>query len=252
MQTTDTQQTIKDKLDDQNVRIACIGPAGEKLARLACIVNERRVAGRKGLGAVMGSKNLKAIAVRGDSAAGDRRPGDVQGGAQAHARRHEGQPRAVLRVRPLRHRRATSTTAPRSASSRPRTSRRPAPRSSPRRSAWTPWRRAAPARPPAPSARWPAASCASRRRRRTPACSPRGPSTRRSTPSAASPASTTRTPSSAADRLADEFGLDTHLGRRRHRLRHGAVRARHPDRRRHRRPGPALRQSTRPWSSCCA
>ncbi|MEM3602634.1 MAG: aldehyde ferredoxin oxidoreductase C-terminal domain-containing protein, partial [Candidatus Bathyarchaeia archaeon] len=44
---------------------ACIGPAGERLVRYACIINERRAAGRKGLGAVMGSKNLKAIAVKG-------------------------------------------------------------------------------------------------------------------------------------------------------------------------------------------
>jgi len=66
MQSTDAQQTIKDKLHDQNVRISCIGPAGEKLSRLACIVNERRVVGRRGLGAVMGAKNLKAIALRGD------------------------------------------------------------------------------------------------------------------------------------------------------------------------------------------
>ncbi len=64
--TTDTQQCIKDELHDQNVRISCIGPAGEKLSFMAAIVNERRVAGRKGLGAVMGSKNLKAIALRGD------------------------------------------------------------------------------------------------------------------------------------------------------------------------------------------
>ena len=66
MQSGDTQQTIKDKLRDQNVRVACIGPAGEKLSRLACIVNERRVVGRRGLGAVMGAKNLKAIALRGE------------------------------------------------------------------------------------------------------------------------------------------------------------------------------------------
>lgn len=64
--TSDCQQVIKDELNDQNVRVSCIGPAGEKLANLACIVNERRVAGRRGLGAVMGSKNLKAIALRGD------------------------------------------------------------------------------------------------------------------------------------------------------------------------------------------
>ncbi|MGD8387246.1 MAG: aldehyde ferredoxin oxidoreductase family protein [Desulfobacteraceae bacterium] len=63
--TGDCQQIIKNELADQNVRIACIGPAGENLSKLSCIVNERRAAGRKGLGAVMGSKNLKAIAVRG-------------------------------------------------------------------------------------------------------------------------------------------------------------------------------------------
>ena len=65
MMTTDTQLFIKEELNDQNYRIACIGPAGERQVPIACIVNERRAAGRKGLGAVMGSKNLKAIAIRG-------------------------------------------------------------------------------------------------------------------------------------------------------------------------------------------
>lgn len=63
--TTDCSQLIKDKLSDQNIRVACIGQAGENLSPLAAIINERHAAGRKGLGAVMGSKNLKAIAVRG-------------------------------------------------------------------------------------------------------------------------------------------------------------------------------------------
>ena len=67
-QTADCQVMIKDHLRDQAVRIACIGPAGENLSKMACIINERRAAGRRGLGAVMGSKNLKAIAVRGTSA----------------------------------------------------------------------------------------------------------------------------------------------------------------------------------------
>ncbi len=66
MMTTDTQLFIKEMLGDQNYRIACIGPAGERQVPMACIINERRAAGRKGLGAVMGSKNLKAIAVLGD------------------------------------------------------------------------------------------------------------------------------------------------------------------------------------------
>jgi aldehyde:ferredoxin oxidoreductase len=48
--------------------VAIIGPAGEKLVRFACVVNELKHAnGRTGMGAVMGSKNLKAIAVRGNS-----------------------------------------------------------------------------------------------------------------------------------------------------------------------------------------
>ena len=63
--TFDCQQIIKDELRDQNIRVVCIGPAGENLSKIACIINERRAIGRKGLGAVMGSKNLKAIAVRG-------------------------------------------------------------------------------------------------------------------------------------------------------------------------------------------
>ena len=65
MKTTDCQQIIKNELKDQKIRIACIGPAGENLSKMAAIINEMRAAGRKGLGAVMGSKNLKAIAVRG-------------------------------------------------------------------------------------------------------------------------------------------------------------------------------------------
>jgi len=65
MMTTDTQLFIKEELGDHNYRVACIGPAGDRVVPMACIVNERRAAGRKGLGAVMGSKNLKAIAVRG-------------------------------------------------------------------------------------------------------------------------------------------------------------------------------------------
>jgi aldehyde:ferredoxin oxidoreductase len=61
-----TEETIKTELGDYYIRVAAIGTAGEKLTRIACIINEKtRAAGRTGLGAVMGSKNLKAIAVRG-------------------------------------------------------------------------------------------------------------------------------------------------------------------------------------------
>lgn len=63
---SETEDAIKEDLGDYYVRVASIGLAGEKLSRIACIINEKtRAAGRTGLGAVMGSKNLKAIAVRG-------------------------------------------------------------------------------------------------------------------------------------------------------------------------------------------
>jgi aldehyde:ferredoxin oxidoreductase len=63
---SETEEAIKDEIGDYYVRVASIGLAGEKQSRIACIINEKtRAAGRTGLGAVMGSKNLKAVAVRG-------------------------------------------------------------------------------------------------------------------------------------------------------------------------------------------
>jgi aldehyde:ferredoxin oxidoreductase len=62
----ETEDAIREELGDYYIRVAAIGLAGEKLSRIACIINDKtRAAGRTGLGAVMGSKNLKAIAVRG-------------------------------------------------------------------------------------------------------------------------------------------------------------------------------------------
>jgi len=62
----ETEDAIKTELGDFYIRVASIGLAGEKQSKIACIINEKtRAAGRTGLGAVMGSKNLKAIAVRG-------------------------------------------------------------------------------------------------------------------------------------------------------------------------------------------
>ena len=62
----ETEDAIKDEIGDYYVRVAAIGLAGEKQSKIANIINEKtRAAGRTGLGAVMGSKNLKAIAVRG-------------------------------------------------------------------------------------------------------------------------------------------------------------------------------------------
>ena len=64
--TRETCRRIREELGDENVQIACIGPAGEKRALNACVMlTEGRAAGRCGLGAVLGSKNVKAIAVKG-------------------------------------------------------------------------------------------------------------------------------------------------------------------------------------------
>lgn len=60
--TKETQAWL-DQQHGKNTRTACIGPAGENLVKYAAIVSDRRTAGRCGTGAVMGSKNLKAIAV---------------------------------------------------------------------------------------------------------------------------------------------------------------------------------------------
>jgi len=64
--TGEVQDAILAELGDPRARVAQIGPAGENLVRFAVIANElNEVAGRTGMGAVMGSKRLKAIAVRG-------------------------------------------------------------------------------------------------------------------------------------------------------------------------------------------
>jgi len=64
--TGEVQDTIREELGDKHVQVAQIGPAGENLVRFAGIANElKHFNGRAGLGAVMGSKNLKAVAVRG-------------------------------------------------------------------------------------------------------------------------------------------------------------------------------------------
>ncbi len=66
LETGEAQAEIRRRLGDKRLRAAIIGPAGENLVRYACITNElKHFNGRTGMGAVMGSKNLKAIAVRG-------------------------------------------------------------------------------------------------------------------------------------------------------------------------------------------
>jgi len=61
-----TTSTVRTACQDYSVQVAAIGPAGENLVRFAGVVSSgNRVNGRTGMGAVMGSKNLKAVAVRG-------------------------------------------------------------------------------------------------------------------------------------------------------------------------------------------
>ena len=62
----ETEEALVEEIGDPKVRVACIGPASEKLSLISGICNDKgRYAGRSGVGAVMGSKRLKAVAVRG-------------------------------------------------------------------------------------------------------------------------------------------------------------------------------------------
>ncbi len=64
--TFDTQDILREK-HGKELEVACIGPSGEKLSLIAAVMNNKgRAAGRSGLGAVMGSKKLKAIAIKGN------------------------------------------------------------------------------------------------------------------------------------------------------------------------------------------
>jgi len=66
LETWDVQQRIREEHGDRLIRVAQCGPAGENLVRISNIIHDaNRAAGRTGLGAVMGSKKLRAVAVRG-------------------------------------------------------------------------------------------------------------------------------------------------------------------------------------------
>ena len=79
MGTSTTERAVKSQLGGM-YRVASIGPAGENLVRFAGIANDGgRQAGRTGPGAVMGSKNLKAIAVRGHSTVSFAEPEELGG-----------------------------------------------------------------------------------------------------------------------------------------------------------------------------
>ncbi len=76
--TFETQKLIQKELGDPEIKVVCIGPAGENLVKFACLITEYAgAAGRGGLGAVFGSKNVKAIAVRGHGSVGIARPEEM-------------------------------------------------------------------------------------------------------------------------------------------------------------------------------
>jgi len=63
---SETTDALQKEVGDEKAKVLCIGPAGERQSPISAVMNERyRAAGRSGVGAVMGSKNLKAIVVRG-------------------------------------------------------------------------------------------------------------------------------------------------------------------------------------------
>ena len=65
-QTNEVTAAIKKKHNDPDIHVAAIGPAGENLVKFSAVmINNARAAGRTGMGAVLGSKNVKAVAVRG-------------------------------------------------------------------------------------------------------------------------------------------------------------------------------------------
>jgi len=79
----ETTAALKEEIGKAGIKVACIGPAGENLVRVACVINDAdelgygRACGRDGGGAVMGSKNLKAIAARGTLEVPMAKPGEM-------------------------------------------------------------------------------------------------------------------------------------------------------------------------------
>jgi aldehyde:ferredoxin oxidoreductase len=64
----ETQERVREAMGKPKARVACIGPGGENLVKMAAVMNDHgRAAGRTGMGTVMGSKNLKAIGLRGSA-----------------------------------------------------------------------------------------------------------------------------------------------------------------------------------------
>ena len=141
--TPDTTDLVRAETDE-DAKVACIGPAGEHLSLIANIMNEmHRAAGRTGVGAVMGSKNLKAVAVYGTGAVQVADPDALQGRRHEVAQADPGAPRRRRRPQGLRHQRARQ---------HPQPDGRACPRATSRTATSPP-----PTRPAA--SRWPRSSC---------------------------------------------------------------------------------------------
>ena len=81
-----TEEGLQAEFGDSKIRVACIGPASERLSLISGIVNDRgRIAARSGVGAVMGSKRLKALAVRGHAKVPVANPAELSRLAKAFA-----------------------------------------------------------------------------------------------------------------------------------------------------------------------
>lgn len=86
----ETEPLLKSRHQDPQIRVASIGRAGEAGVRFACVMNDLdRAAGRSGVGAVMGSKNLKAVAVRGTRGVTVADPGAFMEAAALAKEKHE-------------------------------------------------------------------------------------------------------------------------------------------------------------------
>lgn len=88
----ETSQLIKEEIGDEDIHICAIGPGGENLVRYACVItDEEGASGRCGIGAVMGSKNLKAVVVRGTRDVGIADPRRFKEAIDAYRKTLEGE-----------------------------------------------------------------------------------------------------------------------------------------------------------------
>ena len=110
----DAEKKIREEVGDRGARTTLIGPGGENLVRFACVVNDiSHFAGRTGVGAVMGSKNLKGIAIKAEG----RPPGQRQEAEPRPRQVDDREPRPDLALPRRRHGRRPA---------RPQHGRRPA------------------------------------------------------------------------------------------------------------------------------